>query len=118
VRDSGFVILDEATSALDTETEQVIQQSLDRLFQHRTCLVIAHRLSTVQRADLIVLMEQGRIIEQGTHDTLIARSGRYARLHAGQFARKTPFIATEPAADGAAEIAVTRPARKIKLPGL
>jgi ATP-binding cassette, subfamily B, bacterial MsbA len=85
LRNAPILILDEATSALDTESERYIQQALERLVQGRTTLVIAHRLSTVQRADLIAVMQDGRVIETGRHDALLARGGLYAALHQMQF---------------------------------
>lgn len=79
--DPRILILDEATAAIDTETEQRIQRALERLLAGRTSLVIAHRLSTVQRADRIVVLHRGEVAEQGTHQELLARRGRYWRLH-------------------------------------
>jgi ABC-type multidrug transport system fused ATPase/permease subunit len=75
------VLLDEATSSLDTETEQSIQDSLITLGAHRTVVIIAHRLTTVQNADLIIVLENGLVVEQGTHEWLLSRpGGRYAEL--------------------------------------
>jgi subfamily B ATP-binding cassette protein MsbA len=85
LRNAPILVLDEATSALDTESERYIQQALERLVQGRTTLVIAHRLSTVQRADLIVVLHEGRVVESGRHDALLARNGAYAALHHMQF---------------------------------
>ncbi|WP_204165451.1 ABC transporter ATP-binding protein [Methylobacterium sp. 17Sr1-1] len=86
LRDAPILLLDEATSALDAESEQAVQAALTRLMRGRTTLVIAHRLSTVRDADLIVAMEGGRIAETGSHAALIARGGTYARLHRLQLA--------------------------------
>ena len=83
--DPPILILDEATSALDTESERLVQQAIDRLLQGRTVFVIAHRLSTVEHADMILVLTAGRIVEQGTHDELISHRGAYHRLHAMQF---------------------------------
>ena len=81
-----MLILDEATSSVDTRTEVLIQQAMDRLMQHKTSFVIAHRLSTIRDADLILVVKDGNIIEQGTHDELLAQSGFYAELYQSQFA--------------------------------
>jgi len=85
LRDSPILILDEATSALDTESERLVQQAIDRLMQDRTVLVIAHRLATVRHADLILVLDGGRIVEQGTHESLLLAGGLYRRLHDLQF---------------------------------
>jgi len=84
-KDAPILILDEATSALDNESERAVQSALDTLMAGRTTFVIAHRLSTIEGADLIVVMEHGRIVEQGTHDELLARGGMYANLYRLQF---------------------------------
>ena len=84
LRNPPLIILDEATASVDTITENAIQTALDHLVQERTTLVIAHRLSTVRRADQIVVLSHGRIVEQGTHDDLIARGGAYAKLWRAQ----------------------------------
>jgi len=85
LKDAPLLILDEATSALDTESERHIQAALDQVMQGRTTLVIAHRLTTIEKADLILVMDQGQIVERGNHAELLAQNGYYARLHAKQF---------------------------------
>ena len=85
LRDAPLLLLDEATSALDAESERLVQDALDRLMEQRTTIVIAHRLATVRAADRIVVMDQGRIVEEGTHATLSGRGGLYARLARLQF---------------------------------
>jgi len=83
--DPPVLILDEATSSVDTRTEVLIQQAMARLMKGRTTFVIAHRLSTIRDADMILVMNRGRIVEQGTHDELLARRGFYFDLYNSQF---------------------------------
>jgi subfamily B ATP-binding cassette protein MsbA len=86
LKDAPLLILDEATSALDTEAERHIQAALAQLVRDRTTFVIAHRLSTVEQADRIVVLDAGELVESGTHAQLLARDGRYAQLYKLQFA--------------------------------
>ncbi|MFZ5637123.1 MAG: lipid A export permease/ATP-binding protein MsbA [Pseudomonadota bacterium] len=85
LKDAPILILDEATAALDTESERLVQDALDRLMPDRTTLVIAHRLSTIEHADQVLVLDQGRLVERGTHAELLARGGLYAHLHRMQF---------------------------------
>ncbi len=85
LRDAPILLLDEATSALDAESEVRVQEALDRLSSNRTTLVIAHRLSTIRQADKIVVMDKGQVVDEGTHNELLARGGHYARLYEMQF---------------------------------
>jgi subfamily B ATP-binding cassette protein MsbA len=85
LKDAPILVLDEATSALDTESERLVQQAVERLMVNRTSLVIAHRLSTIRRADRIVVVVRGRILEEGTHEELLALGGEYRKLYDLQF---------------------------------
>ena len=99
----SLLILDEATSSVDTRTEVLVQNAMNRLRQGRTSFVIAHRLSTIRDADLILVMEDGDIVEQGDHDQLLALGGAYARLYRSQFEGAAVDIDAEEAADGPAD---------------
>ena len=94
LKDAPVLILDEATSALDSESERAIQDALAEVMKHRTTLVIAHRLSTIENADQVIVLDHGRVVEQGTHSELLAKEGVYAKLHHTQLGGEKP-----PAAD-------------------
>ena len=85
INDSPFLILDEATSNVDTRTEEQVQKAMDKLMENKTSFIIAHRLSTIKNADLILVMKDGNIIEQGNHNTLMKKNGFYANLYNSQF---------------------------------
>ena len=89
LKNAPILILDEATSALDTESERHIQEALEGVMKGRTTFVIAHRLSTIENADRILVMDQGEIVEEGSHQALLAMNGRYSQLHSKQFANET-----------------------------
>ncbi len=84
LKDAPILILDEATSALDSESERLVQQGLENLMRGRSTMVIAHRLSTVERADCILVLDEGRVVEWGTHQELLAREGLYSTFYRGQ----------------------------------
>ena len=83
--DAPFLILDEATSNVDTRTEELVQKAMDKLTEGRTSFIIAHRLSTIKNADLILVMKDGNIVEQGNHNDLLDKNGFYAELYNSQF---------------------------------
>jgi len=85
IADPPVLILDEATSSIDTRTEKIVQEGMDKLMKGRTVFVIAHRLSTVKNSDVIMVLDQGKIIERGSHDDLIEQKGRYYQLYTGAF---------------------------------
>jgi len=96
LRDARILLLDEATSSLDNESEFLVQQALDRLMRGRTTIVIAHRLSTVERADRILVLDKGRIVEEGTHSELLTRGGLYHRLYTRKFVDESAVPPVEP----------------------
>jgi len=95
LRDPPILILDEATSALDTESERLVQQAIERLMQARTVLVIAHRLATVRDADEIVVLEEGRVVQRGSHEELLRAGGLYRRLYDLQFRGEETALGVE-----------------------
>jgi ATP-binding cassette subfamily B protein len=98
LKDPRILVLDEATSSLDSRSEALIQAALERVMVGRTSLVIAHRLSTVLAADVILVLDKGRLVESGTHAELIARGGLYADLYETQF-RRSDLVAPSPEAE-------------------
>ena len=89
LKDPQILILDEATSSVDTRLERLLQEAMQRVMKNRTSFVIAHRLSTIRDADLILVIENGNIVEQGTHESLLAKKGVYERLYHSQFLGKS-----------------------------
>ena len=85
IQNAPFLILDEATSNVDTRTEELVQKAMDKLTEGKTSFIIAHRLSTIKNADLILVMNEGNIIEQGSHEELMKQNGFYAELYNSQF---------------------------------
>ena len=85
ISDPPVLVLDEATSSIDTRTETIVQNGMDKLMKGRTVFVIAHRLSTIKNSDVIMVLDQGRIIERGDHESLLAEKGRYYQLYTGAF---------------------------------
>src|SRR5262249_6414534 len=104
---NSVLVLDEATSNIDTETEAMIQEGLHRVLKNRTSLIIAHRLSTIRESDRILVMQNGRVVEDGTHDQLLALGGVYTKLYRRQFAELT-----EPGSDFAEDWASEREAAR------
>ena len=102
LKNAPVLILDEATSSLDTESERYIQAGLENLMKNRTTLVIAHRLSTIEQADMIIVLDQGRLVEAGSHRELLARNGHYANLHRLQFRQTKTAGVNQPARQGQA----------------
>jgi ABC-type multidrug transport system fused ATPase/permease subunit len=97
LRDAPILVLDEATSALDAESERLVQDAVERLMAGRAALVIAHRLATIRQADEILVLEEGRIVQRGTHASLLAEGGLYRRLYESQFRDEPVAVAGEEA---------------------
>ena len=96
LKDAPILLLDEPTSALDTKSEALVQEALERFMTGRTTLVVAHRLSTIRRADRVLVVEEGQVIEEGSHDELLTRDGRYRELYMRQFEDASPVVEVLP----------------------